>query len=229
MRNLTVLMLASIVALAGCDLLKKKTEDAGVEDAAAAAAPTAEVLDAAPPGATPVTAANAAAVARFAAETALDEDRVIASQTQPRTSPGGGSVVATLKVGTQVERIASNGKDSLIQFQDPVNTTVTLMGWVTDAAFTAAVVPHKKVVDAGAEAGAAAVVVADAGAAAATVVDAGAVKIDFACPPGKSGIVAQSGKQECHKSCNVNNDCKNKQCQSATSVKGGVAKVCLLE
>ncbi|MBX3232778.1 MAG: hypothetical protein KIT84_43655 [Labilithrix sp.] len=223
MRNLTVFMLASIVAVTGCDMLKKKTDEAATPEASVAEE---EVpLDAAPPDSTPVTAANAAAVARFATETPLDEDRVIATQATPRTSPGGANIVATLKVGTQVERIATNGKDSLIQFQDPSNPTVTLMGWVTDAAFTSTVVPHKKV-DAGADSGAVAVATADAGAPA-TVVDAGAAP--FACPPGKTAILSAAGKNECHKSCTINNECKNKQCSTATALKGGQAKVCLGE
>lgn len=218
MRNLTVFMLASIVTLAGCDLLKRTPADAG--------ATVVEVEAGVPPATSPpVVAANSAAVARFPSETAVSEGRVIASQTTPRVSPKSGAIVSTLKVGTEVTRVATNGTDSLITFQDPVNPTVTLMGWVTDAAFTATIVP-KKIVDAGVDSGVAVAVVVDAGPPAVAVVDAGTPKIEFACKPGESAIFL-NGKAQCKKTCVANKDCKNNTCSSGLSPKNVQVKVCL--
>lgn len=208
MRNLAVFVLASIVAVSGCGLFKKGDADAGsladlLADAGAGATTTT---------APPITAANSAAVARFATETAVSETRFIASVSTPRTSPKSGTIVATLKVGTEVTRVATNSGDSLITFADPANPTVTLMGWVTDAAFTATIV--KKIVDAGVDSGAVAAVV-DAGAPAAAA-DAGGFGT-FSCQPGKSAVNL-AGKAQCRKSCLQNSDCKNKKpCLAAVS------------
>lgn len=197
-----------LVFVAGCGLLGKKGEDAGVDMSTAidaAAAPT-------PPGA-PV-GKNAAAVARFATEAPVDEPKQIGQTATPRTSPGGGTVVATLKTGTVVTRIATNAGHSLIVFPDPNVPADNLMGWVPDSAFSAAVVPRPPRPDAGVDAGAAAPV--DAGAPA--VVDAG--------PPGwkpttctkeKNIAVKTATGYACRHLCTDNKECTKgtKKCEQA--------------
>lgn len=201
MRKLVVCMLASVAVIGGCGLFKKADPDAGaLATEAVDSGPTTET-------APPVAAANAAAVARFASETPVSETRFIASVTQPRVSPRTGTPVATLKVGTEVTRVATNASDSLITFADPANPTVTLMGWVTDAAFTAQIV-KKVVVDAGVDSGTTVATVVDAGGANAAGADAGFGT--FSCSPGKSPVNL-AGKSVCRKTCVRDQDCKNKK------------------
>lgn len=213
----------SFAALTGCGLLGKKGDDAGAPadlGAAidAAAAPTA-------PGAP--TGKNAAAIAHFQTETALNEPKVIGQTATPKTSPGAGQVVGTLKTGTTVTRVASNSGYSLIVFPDPNVPSDNLMGWVSDAAFSAAVVA--KPVDAGTtavvDAGAAPVAVVDAGAPVA-VVDAGPPKL--VCKPGFAPVVI--GTPGCRRTCAASSECKTKPavCAPAANANGvaGTTKVC---
>ena len=91
-----------LVFVAGCGLLGKKDNDAGVDLAGAIDAAAVVVTPGAPIG------KNAAAVARFATEVPMDEPKMIGQTATPRTSPSGGSIVATLKTNTVVTRIATN-------------------------------------------------------------------------------------------------------------------------
>jgi hypothetical protein len=195
-----------LVFVAGCGLLGKKGDDAGVDmstaiDAAAAATPAG-----APIG------KNAAAVARFATEAAVDEPKMIGQTATPRTQPSGGAVVATLKTGTIVTRIATNAGHSLIVFPDPNVPADNLMGWVTDAAFSAAVVPRPPRPDAGADAGAAPV---DAGPP--PVVDAGPPGWEpTTCTKEKNVAVKTPTGYACRHVCTDNKECTKgtKKCET---------------
>lgn len=197
-----------LVFVAGCGLIGgKKGEDAG----APAETPPTDAIDAAAavtaPGA-PI-GKNAANVARFQSETAVNEPKVIGQTATPRTSPGGGSIVATLKAGTTVTRIATNHSASLIVFPDPSAPADNLMGWVTEAAFSAAVVVRvdSGIVDSGT------VAVVDAGPPA--VVDAG--KPAPNCKAGTSPVQIPPGSNwGCRKICTADKDCVKgtKKCET---------------
>lgn len=121
----------------------KKT-DAGADAAADAAAPAADA--AAEAGAAAGDVKNAAEVARFPNETPIaNESAIIAQVTNAHASPGGGKVVASLRVGTSVTKIAEHEGSILVTFIDPTNAASTLEGWVSKVAFTAVII----VVDAG--------------------------------------------------------------------------------
>lgn len=212
----------SFAALTGCGLLGKKGDDAGAPPDLGAAVDAAAVVAA--PGAP--TGKNAASIAHFASETALNEPKVIGQTATPKTSPGAGQVVGSLKTGTTVTRVASNAGYSLIVFPDPNVPTENLMGWVSDAAFSAAVVA--KPVDAGTtavvDAGAAPVAVVDAGAPVA-VVDAGPPKL--VCKPGFAPVVI--GAPGCRRVCTASSECKTapKTCAPAANAgASGTTKVC---
>lgn len=237
MRNLAALALVSAFLVFGCDQIKKLTgggdadaaaDEAGAGDAAAAvaepdaaAAPVAEA-DAAPaaPAAVTITATNAAAVARFPAETAVsDDDLRLAQAGVARTTPKTGTVVATIPPGGDVEKIAEYQNCILVQFANPKDPSSTLLGWIGKEAFTHVVIVR----DAGAK-DAAAPTAADAGAA---KVDAGAPKLN--CPGGTVAVVL-SKDPVCRKRCTKDQDCLNKSagsCNNATLAAGGVARVCV--
>jgi hypothetical protein len=116
-------------------LLKKK----GDEDAAADAAPVAEVVDAtAAPPAAPALATNEGDVARFPDETKLAD--VVAATKRDfnvREAPPAGVVIAPLAKGTNVTQIAKRGQFFLILWDNPAAPGTKLMGWVQEGAFTA--------------------------------------------------------------------------------------------
>lgn len=223
MRNPATLLL---VFVAGCGLLGKKDQDAGVDmtsaiDAAAVVAP---------PGA-PI-GKNAAGVARFATEVAADEPKMIGQTATPRTQPSGGAVVATLKTGTIVTRIATNAGHSLIVFPDPNVPADNLMGWVTEAAFSAAVIPKK---DAGVVVDSGAAVVVDAGTTPPPVVDAGPAWTATKCSKTNNIAVklAGGGAWACRHLCAADKECTKgaKKCEQADIYnpepgKATTAKVC---
>ncbi len=209
MRISAAATVAIVLALTGCGVFGKKGDDGGAGDTPGAIDAAAVV---AAPGA-PI-GKNSAAVARFATEAALNEPKMIGQTATPRTSPSGGTVVGTLKTGTIVTRIATNGGHSLIVFPDPNVSTDNLMGWVTEAAFSAAVIP-KTAVDSG-------VVVVDAGTPA--VVDAGAPAVVDAGAPPKANCAAPgiavvipgtTNSYQCRKPCAADADCKKgaKKCE----------------
>lgn len=212
MRNLTAVFVLSLVTLTGCNFLKKADADAG-SDAAVATADT-SATDAAPaaPGA-PI-GKNATAVARFGTEVAMNQPMVIGQTSTPRTNPSSGTVVTTLHAGTPVTRIATNGANqNLIVFADPNVPTDNLMGWVTDAAFSAAVVAvhHDAGVDAAAP-------VATATATAAPTIS---------CAGGQVGVQLAGGKLACKKACINDAQCPHKGCKDFTSVTNATVKACL--
>ncbi len=205
---LAVSVLSAVVVLAGCPK-KKTTEDpeAGAGDAAALAPPPVEDAAPAPPPA-PV-AKNANEVARFGTETPVeDDDMKIASVANARTTPKGGSVVATVRPGMDVTKVAEYQDCILVTFADPKDASSTLMGWVEKAAFTA---PVRKV---------------DAGprdAAAPVVVDAGPKPLT--CAAGQVAVTL-SAAPVCKKKCTKDGDCKTPPCSPASGPGGKVVRVC---
>jgi hypothetical protein len=119
----------------------KKDENA--DAAAEAAAPVATVdPDAEPPPPAEPVAKNAAKVARFPGDTKLDmaKEKLQATHTVARESPGGGAVVATLKKDTEVTKIASRNDFFLVGFPDPTDAAAILIGWIPASGFQPTVV-----------------------------------------------------------------------------------------
>jgi hypothetical protein len=115
----------SLFAALGCP--RKKTDAA---DAAGAAAPEA--------GEAPALAAasNAAEVARFGDETRVDnEPAKLEVPSAPRKSPPLGELVAQLKRGSDVIKVAKHEGFVLVTFASPKTGSDTLMGWVPESAF----------------------------------------------------------------------------------------------
>jgi hypothetical protein len=116
----------TLAVAAGCFKKKGQAADASADataeaDAAAAAAPT---------------AANANEVARFGDETRVDNEAAkLEIPAAPRKSPPLGEIVAPLKKGTDVTKVAKHEGFSLVTFANPKNASETLMGWVPDSAF----------------------------------------------------------------------------------------------
>ncbi|HVH42186.1 MAG TPA: hypothetical protein VM925_07570 [Labilithrix sp.] len=221
MRNLLVStgLLSCALLVLGCPFKKKDEADAAADAAVVdAEAPTAVVADAAPP-APVVTAKNAADVARFPAETAVtDDDMKLASTGYARTTPKTGKLVAALKPGTDVVKLAEYQDCVLATFADPKDASSTLMGWIDRTSFSAPAAVVKR--DGG---------VSDA-AAPPAVVDAG--------PPPKAGCPANfvsvvlAKDPVCRKKCAKDADCKGGAagaCANATTAAGGVARVCATE
>lgn len=230
-KPLLALAVASwFVVVTGCDKLKSLAggADAG-EDAStdAAAAPTpAETASAAvadPP------AKNAADIARFPAETKLDNaaGKILALSAAARTVPRAGALVATLKSGTDVVKIAEHQDAVLVAFSDPKDPAVHLEGWVTKDAFVAQALPVP-VADGGAA-------VTDAGVKDAAAADAGTAAADAGKPSGTSCAAGQEavngfGKEPvCKKKCTADKDCKSAaagSCAVASTAAGKVTRVC---
>ncbi len=222
---------ALLALLAGCQLLKKKDDADAAADAAAAAvvdtdaASATAAADAAPaaPTPAPVTAKNSADVARFPGESPVpDDDMKLASVGTARTSPKSGAIVATIKPGTDVTKVAEYQSSILVTFADPKDASSTLMGWIGTESFTAPVV---KKVDGG--------VVVDAGvrdaAAPPAPVDAGAAKKELNCPANFVAVVL-GDRTTCRKRCTKDTDCKDKKvggCGPVATAAGSVAKVCV--
>jgi hypothetical protein len=141
-RGLAVLL--SLSALASCDELKKKLGKGGDADASAdASSASAEVPDSAPPPAAGPTAANVDDIARFTDEKKLDAPGVAAIVQRPsnvREVPAVGKVVAALPKGTSVTQWSLRDKYIVVTFDDPKTPGRKLMGWVTQDAFSAALV-----------------------------------------------------------------------------------------
>lgn len=219
MRKLLLLsgLLPCLLLLAGCPKKKEAEADAAVaEDATAAAEPPATDAAAAPPA---PAAKNAAEVARFAAETKVEDDGAKPAVFAPaRTSPKGGSVVATLKPGTDVTKIAEYQECFLVTFADPKDANTTLMGWIEKGSFTY-VAPK----DAGATDAAA----ADAGRVDAGVVDAGAVDAGPPkCAANEERVTLSATVTACKKKCKEDKECTKGPCSVASSVTGKAVKVC---
>lgn len=226
--------LISSAALLGCPFKKGGDADAAADAASApeAEAPAAAVVDAAPTPAL-VHAKNSADVARFPGETPVsDDDLKLASTGSARTSPKTGTVVATLKPGTDVQKIAEYQSSILVAFVDPNDASSTLMGWIAKESFSAPAVSTKR--DAGASDAAAPVAdagkAADAGHAdAGKVADAGGADAKkLTCATGQVAVVL-SKDPVCRKKCTKDADCKGGSagsCANATTAAGGIARVC---
>jgi hypothetical protein len=199
-----------LAVLIGCP--KKKEETPPEADAAPAV--VAAPVDAAP--ALPA-AKNAADIARFPnAEKPVTDDtsKLVDFFSQVRTGPKQGAVVATLKAGIDPVKIAEHQDCFLIQFPDPKDANVQLMGWIPKAAFTTITV-----VDAG---------IKDAAGVDSAFLDAGIVT----CPAGQEAIVAIAAVPVCRKRCVADKDCKNPTpgaCHTANNSRAKVVKVCAAE
>jgi hypothetical protein len=138
MRRLSLLL----VLLAFCAGCPKKDAAAAGGDAAPEAS-TAPVTSATAPPADP-TPKNASSIARFPGETKLgnEKEKVLADVSIVREGPGTGTVVATLKKGVEVMKVAKNGDYFLVVFPDPKAPSEWLTGWVGKAAFVASPPPR---------------------------------------------------------------------------------------
>jgi hypothetical protein len=234
MRNALFAAVVTCAAVVlGCPFKKSSDADAAADGASAvpeAEAPAAAVVVDAAPIPVPITAKNSADVARFPAETPVsDDDLKLASPGIARTSPKTGTVVATLKPGTDVLKIAEYQTSILVTFADPNDASATLMGWIGKESFSAPAVSTKR--DAGASDAAAPIV--DAGAPdAAKKSDAGGSDAKKpACAAGQVAVVL-SKDPVCRKKCTKDADCKGGAagtCANATTAAGGLARVCANE
>ena len=239
MRNATLaaaFISCAALVLGGCHLLKKDGDADAAADATTApeAEAPAAVVDAEAPPSPVADAKNSADVARFPAETPVsDDDLKLASTGIARTSPKTGTVVATLKPGTDVLKIAEYQSSILVTLADPRDASSTLMGWIGKESFSAPPASAKR--DAGASDAGAGEKVADAGA---KVADAGA-KVDAgggdakkpACAAGQVSVVLAKDPV-CRKKCAKDADCKGGAagtCANATTATGGIARVCANE
>jgi hypothetical protein len=178
---LATALLPALFVLAGCP---KKTSDA---DAAATTeeASTVAVVEAGPVA---PTAKNANDVARFGTDAPIanEQAKILAAFAQAHTSPRGGTLVATLKPGTDVTKIASHQNDSfLVTFADPKDANSVLMGWVGHEAFSPTLI-----LDAGPR---------DA------AIDAA---VRLVCAAGTIAVFL-GGDTICKKKCNADKDCPN--------------------
>jgi hypothetical protein len=212
MRKLSLVcaLLPVLALLAGCPKKKDGETDAGdaaVEEAAAAAS-----ADAAAPG---PAAKNVADVARFPAETTVEDDEAkLASVGTARTAPKGGNIVAQIKPGTDVDKIAEFQDCILVGFVDPKDPNAKLMGWIEKSAFT-----FRAIRDAGPK---------DAGKDAAPA-DAG--KPALTCAAGQVAVVLTKDPV-CKKKCAKDADCKGGAagaCATAAGVGGKAVRVCTAE
>jgi len=126
--------------LSGCPHKQAATADAGPEDSGATAA--VEAAAAAP------LAANEAAVTRYPDESAVNGTsqtvRWPVANVRTQASAAGGDLVAAIKSGTEVQKIAEHQAYSLVVFADPTDSSRKDMGWVSDAVF-APEPAHKRV------------------------------------------------------------------------------------
>ena len=130
-RIFVVLAIAASSAMLGCSR-QAESFDAGGN-------PAPVVLDAQPPGPPDVviTATNVDEVARFPNEAKLHGEigKIADPQISARNSVPSGSVVATLRMGTQVTQVSRHDTFLLCQFADPKNPQQTLLGWIGEQAF----------------------------------------------------------------------------------------------
>ena len=133
----TASVLSLLLAVAACDMLKKKGADAG-DEGGATGANSADTDAATTPPPSAGTAANVDDVARFPDETKInDVNATIKRGFNVRDSPPAGHLVAGVSPGQTVTEQASRGKYFLIVFDD-AKSGKKLMGWVHADAFSAA-------------------------------------------------------------------------------------------
>lgn len=216
MRKLVLLsgLLPCLLLVAGCP---KKGGDA--DAAAEAAAPDPDATAATPPPSAPPVpeAKNKADVARFQNETAVaDDEAKPANVVYAKTSPKSGSIVATLKPGTDIHKHAEYQDCFLVTFPDPKDPSTTLMGWIEKSSFTY-IAPKAAPKDA--SAGDAAP--ADAGAPA--PVDAGPPK----CAANEALVALSPTNTVCKKKCKDDKECTKGPCSTATAAANkAVVRVC---
>jgi hypothetical protein len=231
-------LLCSLVVLSSCSLLKKKTDEAdaaaaasdeaGAEPATTAAADASE----APPA---PAAKNAADVARFQAETKVEDDGAkILTMAAVRAAPRAGATVATLKPGSDVTKVSTYQDAFLVTFADPKDASVTLMGWIGKESFAAVVVTDGGLREGGLDGGAADAGPKDAGP---PIADAGHAAVDAGKPALKCAAnqvaVLVGAEPSCKKKCAVDKDCAGGAagaCALAAAAAGGKAvRVCVRE
>lgn len=124
--------------LLACSLRKHGAADGG-EDAAASAAPSATAAPAAS------LAANESEVSRYPDETPISHASLrtawLANNVRTQASSGG-ELVAVLKRGTDLDKIAERAGWYLVVFPDPSDGSRKEMGWISASVF-AAEPPHK--------------------------------------------------------------------------------------
>jgi hypothetical protein len=124
--------------LFGCPK-KNAATDGGADDGAAAVAAEAAAAPAA-------AAANEASVTRYPDETAVNHvsqtTRWTTSNIRTQAGNNAGDLVAVVKAGTDVDKIAERQGYYLVIFTDPSDATRKEMGWVSQAVFTPEP-PHK--------------------------------------------------------------------------------------
>jgi hypothetical protein len=118
--------------LLACPKKQAANADAGPEDSGAAA-----VVEAAAPS----LAANESAVTRYPDESAVNNTpqtvRWPVANARTQASASGGELVAAIKAGTEVQKIAEHQSYALVVFNDPTDASKKDMGWVSDAVFSA--------------------------------------------------------------------------------------------
>jgi hypothetical protein len=130
--------------LLGCPVLKKKTADAGPGPGPDAEADAMAMVDAG----TTLTVANESEVTRYPDETPIANIpatlRWSVTDARTQASRVQGAIVAALKAGTAVKKIAERQGFFLVVFADPRDARRNEEGWVAEAAF-APEPPHKRV------------------------------------------------------------------------------------
>jgi hypothetical protein len=121
------------LALGGCSLMHHAAEsgDAGAGDAGV----TAMVIDAGPPP--PAAPENVNQVGRFPDEVSLNDTaaKIADPNVTARTAAPGGTLVASLRIGTAVTQVAKHEAFILCIFADPKSPSRVLEGWVAEQAF----------------------------------------------------------------------------------------------
>jgi hypothetical protein len=186
-------------------MLKKQAPDAG--DGAAEASASAEVEAAPAP-----LAANEADVTRYPEEKAASGTATIEEYSASlHTQTGGkGNLVAVLKKGTEVDKIAEHAGYALVVADDPKDSTRKIMGWTPEGAFVLLAV-HKG--DGG--------VAGDGGMAHA---DGGPAPTPSTQPASGSVCVKQTAPGKCPPGYVVSNAVCRTTCSTAADCKGPDAK-----
>jgi hypothetical protein len=198
--------------LPACSLLKKPGAGAGDGGESEASAAVVEAAAAAAP-----VAANEVDVARYPDEKATAGSTLTTeAPADLRTEVGaGGKLVVVLKKGTEVDKLAEHSSHYLVLTEDPRDATRKLMGWASQAAFSAFVF-HAH--DAGAIVEGGVHPAGDGGAAPAAAADAGAA------PATGVVCVKQSPPGKCPAGFTVNGALCRVPCKTADECKGPGAK-----
>ena len=134
-----LLACAAVIGSLGC----KKLLDAARDDQADATAKespsaTAVPLTSASPAAAKPVFANAADITRYPDEKLLPDERgSVHTNMLARVSVPSGTVVATVLTGKPVTKLASHQGFFLVSFEDPKDSTRTLIGWMAQGGVVA--------------------------------------------------------------------------------------------